>query len=267
MIQYFYGEDTFAAREMIGDLAKKEKARLIFWEAEDLDEQSLAERLERSRGLFGKEMAVVREASHLRKGLQEGLVEAAEKKAAANVVLWDSEPDERSLVFKNFHTRARIFSALPADRLQTWLIQEAQQRQVSLEPKAAAMLVARVGPDRWRLLSELEKLSLQNENITSEQVTQAVPNQGEEGEIFELLRLIAAGKKSAAMRQLEGLLTAGNSEFYILSMLAYQFRKMYLTQRSRKWLNDLARVVATDFSIKQGKIDARTGLTMLIVSL
>lgn len=264
MIRYFYGEDTYAAREAIADLAKKEKARLIFWETEGFDEESLAEKLERGAGLFGREMVVIREASHLRKSLQEKLVESAEKQAA-DVILWDEEPDERSFVFKHFSAGARIFPALPVSQLQAWLTAQAKERQSVLEPGAAARLVARVGPDRWRLLSELEKLSLQNERITSEHVVQEVPDQAGEGEIFELLRLVAAGKKSAAMQQLEGLLAAGNSEFYILSMLAYQFRKLYLAQRTGTHLHSLARVVATDFAIKQGKVDARTGVTMLIL--
>lgn len=267
MIRYFYGEDTFAAREAVTRLAKEENARVIFWEAEGFDEESLAERLERGGGLFGKELAVLCEPSQLRQGLQEKLVEATEKKVTADLILWDSEPNERLPVFKYFQKKAQVFSALSARQLEEWLTAQAKERQAVLEPGAAARLVARIGPDRWRLLSELEKLSLQNERITSEHVAREVPDQTGEGEIFELLRLVTAGKKSAAIQQLEGLLTAGNSEFYILSMLAYQFRKLYLAQRTGIWLNGLARVVATDFSIKQGKVDARTGVTMLILGL
>ena len=268
MIRYFYGEDTYAAREAIGELAKKKQARVSFWEAENLDEQSLAEKLERGGGLFGKDMAVLREPSHLRKSLQEKLVEAAEKKLPADVILWDSEPDERSPVFTHFQKTAQVFQVLPAGKLQAWLIEEARQRQVVLEPKAAALLVERIGAsDRWRLLSELEKLAIQGETITSREVENEVAAQDMEGEIFEMLRLIAAHKKSAALQHLAALLQAGNSEFYILSMLAYQFRILYLQQRTEKFLNGLARVVATDFAIKQGKVDARTGVTMLILGL
>lgn len=267
MIRYFYGEDSYAAREAIGELARQEQARLSFWDAESLDEKSLAEKLERGGGLFGKELAVIRGASSLRKDLQEKLVEAAEKNRPADVVLWDEDPDRRSLVFKHFQKTAQIFPVLSAAKLQAWLTREAKERQVSLEEKAANMLVARVGPDRWCLLSELEKLSLQSAYITPDRVAQEVPEQTGEGEVFELLRLVAAGKKAAAMRQLENLLAEGSSEFYVLSMLAYQFRKLYLEQRSVKSLNSLSRVVATDFSVKQGKVDARTGVVMLVASL
>lgn len=267
MIRYFYGEDSYAAREAIGELARKEKARLNFWDAESLDEQSLAEKLERGGGLFGKELGVIRASSSLRKSLQEILVNAAEKNRPADVILWDEEPDKRSLVFKHFQKQARVFPDLPANKLQSWLTAEAKARSVEIEPGAITDLIARIGSDRWRLLSELEKLSLQSEKITSQRVAAEVPERNMAGEIFEMLRLITAGKKSEAIRQLENLLTGGNSEFYILSMLAYQFRKLYLQERSVPSLNNLSRVVATDFAIKQGKVDARTGVTMLIASL
>lgn len=267
MIRYFYGEDTFAAREAIGELAKKKKARLIFWEAENLDESSLVEKLEKGGGLFGKELAVMRELSHLRQSLQAILVQAAEKNRPADVVLWDEDPDQRSLVFKHFQKQARVFPALPVSKLHAWLTAQAKARNVEIELPAVSALITRIGPDRWRLLSELEKLSLPGGHITSERVVQAVPEQDMAGEIFEMLRLITIGKKSAAMQQFENLLAGGDSEFYVLSMLAYQFRKLYLQQRTGKYLNNLARVVATDFAIKQGKVDAKTAVTMLIASL
>lgn len=267
MIRYFYGEDTYAAREAVAELAKKENARIIFWEAEDLQEESLAEKLERGGGLFEKEIGVVREPSSLRKGVQEQLVAAAQAKRSAEIILWDSEPQERSVVFQYFRKQAQRFPALRSDQLVVWLTREAKQRGVALEARAAALLVARLGGERWRLLSELEKLSIRGQTVGLEEVKKEVRDVANEGEIFEMLRLITEKKKSAAMRQLVGLLAAGNSEFYILSMLAYQLRKLYLAERIGTHVNDLARVVATDFAIKQGKVDARTGITMLVLSL
>lgn len=269
MIRYFTGEDAYGAREAIGELAKNEKARLNFWEVEAWDEATLAEKLERGGGgLFGKEMAVIREPSQLRKSLQENMIAADERKTSAEVILWEmDEPDARSLIFKHFCGRARFFPVLSARELEVWLVAEAKKRNVVFEVKAAAQLVARVGSDRWRLLSELEKLSLRGEKIMVQNVENEILEPYVEGEIFELLKQVAARKPAPAMQQLTALLSAGHSEFYILSMLAYQCRKLYVQQRTEKWLNNLTRVVATDFSIKQGKVDARTGVTMLVLSL
>lgn len=291
MIRYFYGEDTYAAREAIGELVQQEKASVRFLDAEALDERSLTEILERgSGGLFGKEMVVVRETAELPKALQEIIVAAAEQKVRVELVLWDStELDRQSALFKRLGKTGRQFTPPSSQQLESWLSREAKNRGVTLEAKAAHALVTRIGADRWRLLSELERLSLLHQHITAAQVEEDISPATQEGEIFEMLRAVTAGKRREALRLLTTLLEAGASEFYIVSMLTYQFRTFYLIARhvthgvspralpilrevarrrpASAWLGDLTRVVATDFAIKQGNVDAKTAVTMLVLGL
>jgi len=91
--------------------------------------------------------------------------------------------------------------------------------------------------------------------------------------------------------------SALSSEFYIMSMLAYQFRVLliiragldaglnqqviaregklhpFVVQKNSQvagqasldfWRDALTKIMATDVAIKQGRIDARTGLLMLV---
>ncbi len=290
MIRYFYGEDTFAAREAIGEVVAREKAQVQFLDAEVVTAETLPQVLERgAAGLFGKEIVVVREPSALSPALQEMLVAAA-LRGAGELVLWDSEkPGARSPLYKHFQKIGRHFAALPSQQLESWLIAEAKKRGVGLSPAAAQMLVARLGTDRWRLLSEIERLSLRREEITRQHVEDEVEVGKEEGEVFEMLRAVVVRNRPEAMRRLQGLLQSGASEFYILSMLAYQLRTLYLlaagksqgvsprvaqsfTQVAKRrasaaWLADVTRVVAADFAIKQGKTDPRTGVVMLVMNL
>ena len=102
------------------------------------------------------------------------------------------------------------------------------------------------------------------------------------------------------MRQLDNLLATGASEFYVLAMLSYHFRSLfliragldaglaapaisqrsgvhtYVVQKQQRFaaqcrrdvlLDNVTKILATDFAVKQGKADARTGLTMLLWSL
>jgi DNA polymerase III delta subunit len=98
----------------------------------------------------------------------------------------------------------------------------------------------------------------------------------------------------------EALMARGESEFYVLSMLAYQFRALHAIRRGQEqgwgeekiaragglkpyavrknfsharqapaayWREMLARILATDFAIRRGRVDARTALLMLVLTL
>lgn len=291
MVQYFYGEDSYAAREAIEALAKQQGAQLEWLNVDGLLPQAITVRLSQGgSGLFGKTMLVVRDASRLPAGLQEKLVAPAFAGQATNLVAWDEgQPDRRSQVFRTWKDQAREFVAPTESELLAWLEAEAKQREVILERGAARVLIERAGNDRWRLLSELERLSLVHTEITAEIIEREIDAQAEAGEVFELLSALVRGNKQEVARQLEALLESGESEFYILSMLAYQFRLLYMVARGQTrgltpgavrrntpvarqrpaaaWLESLTRVVATDFAIKQGKTDPRTGVTMLVLGL
>lgn len=288
MLKYFYGDDSYAAREEIKGLAEKQKAQIEWLASDTLTPQEVTVRLAQGGdSLFGKKMLVVREASRLPAAVQERLVAPAND---SGVVAWDEgQPDRRSLVYRTWKDQAREFSAPAEIELIAWLQQEAKRREVTLEDAAGRAMVERLRSDRWRLLSELERLSLVHTEITLDTVEQEVDAQAEGGEVFELLAALVRGERQETIKQLKGLLESGESEFYVLSMLAYQFRMLYLVARGQTgglkagvvrrssavarqrpaaaWLENLTRVVATDFAIKQGKTDPRTGVTMLVLGL
>jgi len=168
-----------------------------------------------------------------------------------------------------------------------------------MDVNAARTMVQRLGSDRWRLIGELEKLALTVINITVAEVTAVVP-EPEQAEIFSVLDALARGEKGRAIEGIQVLLEEGNGEFYILAMLAYQLRtlfvvrsgidqglkqfevvreakiKSYSVQKNWEvakrrpavvWRDALTRVLATDWAIKQGRMDARTGVLMLVAGL
>lgn len=289
-MHYFYGEDTLAAREAIGSLAKQEKAQIVWLDKEELADQSLGERLgQGGRGLFGKHLFVVRDGTKLPAAIQHDILQAA-KAATTEWVLWDREaPDKRSKLFKTLRRGSREFSRPERTELIRWSMAEAQKRGTLLNQAAASLLIERVGSDRWRILSEIERLSLMTDTISREEIEATVVAKEEAGEVFAMLDALVQGNRREVLRRSEELLQAGNSEFYVLSMLAYQFKILWMLASgadaevheyvrrknmglARKhpagyWLEQLSRILATDFSIKQGKVDARTGLTMLLLSL
>jgi DNA polymerase III delta subunit len=87
MVYYFWGEDTFGARQAIGELALTQKCSVQWLDKTQLEEKSLRQRLEESGGLFGKSLLVVRDPSQLPAHLQKMLVEVAEEQLAGEAVV------------------------------------------------------------------------------------------------------------------------------------------------------------------------------------
>lgn len=301
MVKYFWGLDTFGAREAIG-LAAAEGGWEVRWVGkEELAEMPARSFLEQSRGgLFGKELVVIKNISGLPTGMQENVLEACEAEKEANCVVWDEgEPDKRSKIWRKFGGLGREFPVWGRGQVSEWLAEEAQARGGRIEKEAAGLMAERLGPDRRSLVAELERLLIMDEEVGVERVRREVAA-NETGEIFSLLAAVVKGERGEAIRSALALLREGNSEFYIISMLAYQYRtmltirlgadvgwktidiarnagvKLFAVEKNEGyakkypaayWREGLRRVLAVDFSIKQGKVDARTGLVMLVLSL
>lgn len=294
---YLYGPDTYAAREKITELAGDASVRWL--DPEHLRDTSLAESLGSQGGLFGTTLTVLRDPSALPKAEQEKLADLATSGAAAGV-LWDRQaPDKRSRLFKALKKQAHCCDTPPRAELARWLGALAKQQNVTLDSNAAYVLLERLGPNRWRLATELARLALINSHLTKQLVEQESADRTP-AEIFATLEHIAAGHARQALLNLETLLRDGASEFYLLAMVTYQFRTLLLVRAgieeqltdhelarraklhpfviskskplaqrfSRAELVDiLTRITATDVAIKQGKADARTALLMLITNL
>lgn len=299
-MKYFYGEDIYAAGEAVTAYAVELKATVRWVDGEDLKQRPFSEWLDRGgSSLFGKEVIILRDPAALPKAAQEQVVAAI--KEGREFVAWDRvTPDKRSALFKALKKHSQEFPQPDSNTLARWIVTQAQQRGGSIEQSAAAELVRRAGPDKWRLISELEKILLTHETISRQHVEEAAPPAALEGEIFALLDALSVGNLPRATTLMEALLEEGESEFYIISMLAYQLRTLlairtaqdqgtpvsaiakqtglhpYVVEKNTPavrrlsaadMLAALTKIMATDFAIKQGKLDQRTGLIMLITSL
>ncbi len=286
-VYYFAGEDTYAARQAIAALAKEKKAQIQWREAEELRQLPVGEWVGQGVSLFGATLTVFKDVQRLPASWQEQLVTLLTG-AKHLVVVWERRsPDRRSRIWKQWGKAGRLFSYPPVSELTAWLMTAAAARGSTFKSEAATRLIEHYGFDRWRLLSELEKLTVQKDTIHLSDLEDRVGQT--ETSIFAALEALALGQAGSALAQFERLWEAGESELYVLTMLAYQFRvlaaiktgdtadfKPFVIQknevRARRWsreaaLAGLTKILATDFAIKQGKMDPRTGVTMLVLSL
>lgn len=293
MLRYFFGDDTFGARQAIGELAHKQGSRIRWVDRDDLFERSVSDWLSQANGLFGSELVVFRDVVTWPKVLQEQFLEVE-----GSGVVWDREkPDKRNKLFKAFQKgESREFSLLSQAQLIDWLGGE------NVDSSTASLLVSWIGNDRWKLKSIVEYLRLVSESgqITRELIEAHVSPAEVMPDIFPTIEAVAARNAKQALHSISALLRNGESEFYILSMLGYQFKtmvtvrqgldrgwgasdivrernmKLFPVQKTMPLVRDLslatlqdvlARILATDFAIKQGKVEARVGLMMLVLAI
>lgn len=300
MLYYFYGPDTYGARQEISRLAKDNKAIIRWLEADSLAQRPIGDWFQQSGGLWGKEVIAIRDPRALSSEIQEDIIAQAKGDVAGEVVIWErGKIDARVKLHQALTRYGRKFPHLNEAQLVQWLGQQAREHGGEIEPAAARVMVAYLGFDRWRLLSELERLLLVDGAITTGVVRKEI-SQPLQAEMFSTLDHIVRGNGAQALRGVEILLEQGNNEFYILSMLGYQYRTLLLIRHAlasqsgaegiarvtklhpfavqkslfaAKALTEeaietsLTRIAATDFAIKRGKADARTALSMLVQGL
>jgi len=292
VLAYFAGEDTYHARQEIAALSERERASIVWLDTQMARDLPPREWPALAGSLFEKKIVVVRHVELLPSAAQESVIEAAPalSRAPALVILWEEAQMKKNKLRTALKAHVTEYAAPALPALVAWLQKEAELRGSAVEKKAAEALIDRVGSDRYSLLSELEKLALRFPVVTVQIVQEAVPARLE-ATIFALLDAVVRGNHKSVTHQAESLLESGAGELYIISMLAYQFRTLLTIRQGRQkeaglkpfvvqkntpiaerfstdqLLDILTRILAADFSIKQGTVEARTALWLLVNSL
>jgi DNA polymerase-3 subunit delta len=186
--------------------------------------------------------------------------------------------------------------------LTRWLGQRAQRLGVKLDGPAAQRLVGCAGNQGRALVNELEKLASyagRGGRITAEHVDLLVQDRQEQN-LFAFIDDLSARRRGAALQSLRRLIEDGQAATYILFMIARQLRILLgvaslAAQRVRP--DDIAaqlgqkpfvvrkaldqarafgdaelarlhdRVLELDHATKTGRMEAETGLEVLVFEL
>lgn len=306
MIRYFFGDDTISARGRISDIAKQERAHIRWVDKEDIGESSLQSVLDAASGsLFGKTIVVLRDVSTFPEDVRTALLELIqENRVRGHVIIWErSIPDARLTFTKKMKALEGSEGFLqPKDEreMTSWATAYVKKGGGTLSPGVIAEIVRTVGCDVHAVASEVEKCKALP-SVSGEDVANIVVQRSEqETSAFPLLGAIVSKRSGDAVRLVGELITAGSSERFILSMLAYQFR-LFLAARIGKEKNAdasiihqatgfhpvaiqkamphvsrmslaaimdaLVRIQATEKALTTSSMDPRSMVTMLVVSL
>lgn len=225
--------------------------------------------------------------------------------ASCDLVFVESEEfDKRGAVFSYLKKVADTREFLPREgpELLRWLSERASTRGVQLDGPAAQRLVGFAGNQGRALMSELDKLASyvgRGGRITTAQVDLLVQD-GHEQNLFAFIDELSSRRRGAALQSLRRLLDDGQAATYLLFMIARQVRILLgvkdlagqrmrpddiaarLGQRPfvvRKALDQVRgfsdaelarlhdRLLELDHASKTGRMDAETGLELLVVEL
>ena len=304
MVFFFYGENSYAVRRQIDAIARKYEQKTgtaYSLEIFDMTERSLGDFLnsiavqplfESSRLIIVKDLG----ANKVAREQIEQIIESIPDTTI--IVIWEHEVDRRSKYFKVLAKlkTAQEFKLLDRPKLIAWLKRTAADYGFSIDNDALLQLVEYIGPDQWRLEQEIIKLGSYSERITKDAVAELV-TASPELTIFRLIDAIWSKDTSGAHVIYEELLLQGSSDQQILAMLNWQLRNLVLAKESGgdyerisktfsispfvlrraaqtaraisfdRLRESYRQLVAADFAIKSGRLNAKSALEELIFKL
>jgi DNA polymerase-3 subunit delta len=220
------------------------------------------------------------------------------------VFVENEEFDKRNAIFTQLKKVADVREFLPKEgnELLRWVHDQAKLLKVKLDPAAAQRLISYVGNDSRTLINELSKLAsyVGTGNIISLDAVELMVNDGQEQNLFAFIDELSARRRGPALQGLKRLFADRQAATYILFMIARQVRiligvKSLATQRIKpdeiasrlgqrpfvikKALEQVRgfqeheltqlhdRILELDHASKTGRIEAETGLEILVIEL
>ncbi|HUC87156.1 MAG TPA: DNA polymerase III subunit delta [Candidatus Saccharimonadales bacterium] len=235
MIFFFYGPNSYAARQQIAKLVaeyvKKSGSNLGLERIDGAKAkpEELSAVLQATPFLANSRLVIIEElgGNSAVAPTVERLVKQIPTTTVA--VFYDPAVDQRTSYFKTLKAIAKTvkFEPLSTAKLQQWVVAMAQAKGADIERPAVGRLLDLAGEDQWRLSHELAKLAAYESPITTATVELLV-EEGNTETIFNLVEATTAGKVETALRQYRRLRADGINEIYMLSMIIWQLRNLLL---------------------------------------
>jgi len=316
MVIFLYGQDTYRIRQKLNELIEKykekNKSRLGFYflDASDREKQfdffEFVKSLRQTSMFREKKLIIV--LNPFEKNFKENLLKIKQKIFNSdNIIIFcqEGEINPQDLFFKFLKANAKCqkFDFLTIQKTKKWAEKEIKKNlDVSIEEKALNKLVENTGPDLWKLNNEIRKIIsyCREKKIIKIEDVKVLIKPSFEINIFKTIDALSSKNKKEALNLIYRHIEKGESPLYILSMINYQFRNIFLVKeliekrypfsliikktklspfvakksyfQSQKFsFEDLKKIYQkifkTDLEIKNGKKDPQAGLEMLIAEI
>jgi DNA polymerase-3 subunit delta len=244
MVIFLHGKEKYLVFERCAQLKKafqkKNPDSVLegFDLADEFNEKRMKESLSGGGGLFSqKKMVVWKNALSVNSSGQEKiheLIKDFKRKKDEDLILVIAEnhsKDERGKLAQYLKKlpQAEKFDFLRPDELKKWIVKKIEEEsggKTKIED-AAAMKMTQTNKSLWEISSEIEKLTNFKENGTiKEKEVDLLCHGSAEAKIFDLVDAVGAKNKREALRLKSQLVSQGENEFYILTMIIFQIKNL-----------------------------------------
>lgn len=240
MLFFYYGEDSFRARQKIQAIIQKfqEKIDPSGHNIQELDGEILqADDFFQAVSVVGflaeKKLIIIKNIfdNPRLKDWQEVLLNFLKKQQNTTeenyLVFWQvGSPDGRSKLYKYLSELKFVeeFKNLNPSQLVAWIKKQVSSLSKNISDEAVTLLISYVGNNLWQIHQEINKLAnFAEKNITEADVKTLVQAKIDEN-IFNLVDALGRKDKALALKLIENQLDSGVNHQYILAMINRQFR-------------------------------------------
>jgi len=315
MIIWVYGDDTFRSRQQLKTLVRGFKEK---FDPNGLNLISFKEKLTRDEVfqaaatapfMAPKKMIIVENLTAAVRAKEWEDLKPLWKRVSEEtiLVLWEEgAPKELDKAFNSMPKKDIHFYDYPllsALEIQKWLAALAKEKNIRISPALINQLIEKVGPDTWRLDSELEKLRSRalGAEIKKEYIDELVDTRLEDN-VFVFCDQLSKREARGALSVVQSLINSGINEAELVSKLVWQLRvllklKSYFEESPGATINNASRdlgihpyaarkvmpllkkftaaeikeiyrqALVLDAKSKTGQIDPRLGLEMLVAKI
>lgn len=300
-----HGEDTFSSRKKLEEIKSRffnsnmGDINITTLEGDNLTFEQVKKAVFITPFLSPKRLIIIKNLiSKGKKEIQEKVTESLNTFPSFSIVVFYEEGkiEKTTPLFLKLKSdkKTEEFPLLSMSALVDWIYQEILKRGGKIEQGAAYRLAQIVGPDLWRASLEIDKLcSYRNGKLIRKEDIELLVKEEIHPKIFSLIDALGERNTKRAHLLLSELLSLGENESYILSMIAYQIRNLLIIkdllekekplnlsglhpfvlektrQQSKNFTkeqlkNIYGKLLETDYNIKTGRLKPYLALDLLI---
>jgi DNA polymerase III delta subunit len=227
MVTLLSGNNSFEISRRLDEIRAKFAGSPEIFDGETLSVADLPDLLI-GISLFASQRLVIIKNASLNKDLWSALGGWVEKVSSdTHLVLVEASPDKRTSAYKAIKKTATCsefskWKIYDTQKAEKWLIREATDRHVELNPRLARYIVERVGADQWTLVQAIDKLLLADK--IDERSIDNLIDPSPSDNVFELLRLAIIGDNQSLATSLASLklLAEAHMVFGMIASQAFQ---------------------------------------------
>ena len=237
-----YGEDTFSSRRKLQEIKSRffdthmGEINITTLEGENLTLDQIKRAAFVAPFLAQKRLIIIK--NFLNKGkeeVKEQLAKSLDKIPDFAIVVFYEEGNvnKSSPLLKklNVPKKSQEFPLLTQSALANWFLKEFKERGGKIEAPALQRLVQITGSDLWRASLEIDKLiSYKKGGTVKKEDVELLVKEEIHPSIFALIDALGERNIKRATTLLSELLSLGENESYILSMIAYQIRNLLIVK-------------------------------------